>query len=453
VAFRGDGARLATGADDLTVRVWDAATGLELKRLEGNDGWVWAVAFAPAGDALASAGADGAVRLWGARPEAPPLALHGHQAGVRGVAFSPDGARLASVGQDGSLRFWDAHRDPRARALPGPGGHVPQAVAFRPGGELLVARPRGDTPGLEVWDAAAGVRRALKRLPDYLSAVRGRGHTAISADGRRVAGPGQARRSDFHVWDADTGATLATVASPLPVQAAAFSPDGRRLAALGFDAAAFQKQARPVGNRLLVWEWETGRTLLDVPLTSWPVHTLTFTPDGRRLVLSGGVLSPQPGANAGEVQLFDASTGERLWRATPENCAADVAVSPDGRWLATVCEWEDVVRVWDAATGAAVEVLKGSRRLAAVAFSPDGRRLAAAGLDPELQVWDVATWQEVLTLRAPVEARPEDRAFRPRVAFSPDGTRIAATTWDGGVAVWDAGPADGGRPPRVAPDE
>jgi WD40 repeat protein len=338
VAFRADGAELATGGDDHAVRVWDAATGRELKRLDGNDGVVWAVAYAPAGDALASAGADGSVRLWGARPEAPPLTLHGHQAGVRGVAFSPDGARLASVGQDGSLRFWDAHRDPRARALPGPGGVYPQAVAFRPDGALLVVRHDGDGRGVEAWDPAAGGRRARTPLADYLKANRGRGDTGVSPDGRRVAGPGQTRRTDYHVWDADTGAPLATIASPLPVQAAAFSPNGRRLAALAFDAAAFRAHQRPVANRLLVWEWESGRAVLDVPLTSWPVHTLTYTADGRRLALAGGVLSPVPGRSAGEVQLFDAATGEQLWRAAPEQCAADVAVSPDGRWLATVCE-------------------------------------------------------------------------------------------------------------------
>jgi hypothetical protein len=46
----------------------------------------------------------------------------------------------------------------------------------------------------------------------------------------------------------------------------------------------------------------------------------------------------------------------------------------------------------------------------------------------------------MLTLRLPVESRPNDEAFRPRVVFSPDGWRLAASAWTGAVTMWDAAP-------------
>src|SRR5690606_5471196 len=97
---------LATASADQTIKIWDAATGEELKILQGHTGPVLALAASPDNRFLASGAGDNTLRIWDAPQPEPLHVFEGHTQAVRAVAVSLDGQRYLTAGDDSLARIW-----------------------------------------------------------------------------------------------------------------------------------------------------------------------------------------------------------------------------------------------------------------------------------------------------------------------------------------------------------
>ncbi|HYT95016.1 MAG TPA: hypothetical protein VEL76_40240, partial [Gemmataceae bacterium] len=136
-----------------------------------------------------------------------------------------------------------------------------------------------------------------------------------------------------------------------------------------------------------------------------------------------------------------------------------VALSPDGKILATVGEHRDhehlalaclglacPIRLWDTATGKELGQLSGHSCLPrGLAFSPDGKILASlvawpipAGED-SVRLWDVVSRKPLHRLQGSQLPQPEESGcnYRYGLVFSPDGKLLAAVGRDGHLRLWD----------------
>jgi len=291
------------------------------------------------------------------------------------MAFSRDGSLLAIVPEraDQTGRRWialatGAGWPQQTLNVPAAGNSV-AALDLSPDGTHLAL---GLENGGAIYDVKSkNLHRPLASGGDIHSVV-------YSSDGRLLA-TGLHRK--VTLWNPTDGTRAGNLTGHTgQVSALAFHPH-----------ATFLASASNSGSLLLVWDHQTGKPVLSVPL---PVPTgIAFSPDGKLLacVLQDGTL--------------------RLWES--------------GTWRDS-----GSVKIYD-------------RKTRGISFSPDGKRVAVGCGDGTVRVWDIEKRQEVYALEmhsAPVTA----------VAWSSDGKRIASAA-NGLVRAGNAEPFPEGRPKSVAP--
>ncbi len=166
-----DGARVVTGSDDMSARLWSTSPTRLIAVLRGHTGWVRSAAFARGGAQLITGSVDGSARVWSAEDGRGLATLSGHGAPVTAVALSPDGARAVTATTTGTLRSWrlDASGEAQrlratdsaaARALSGHETAV-WALAFSPDGRWLLSGSRDGAVQLQRVDGAQGAPTRL----------------------------------------------------------------------------------------------------------------------------------------------------------------------------------------------------------------------------------------------------------------------------------------------------
>ena len=119
VAYSADGQRIISGSDDRTIRIWDAETGTAVgKPLEGHTGFILSIVYSPNDQNIISASEDRTIRIWDANTGAAigePLMAH---AGVvRSITCSPDGQHIVSGSLDTTLHVWELFPRPSIQPI------------------------------------------------------------------------------------------------------------------------------------------------------------------------------------------------------------------------------------------------------------------------------------------------------------------------------------------------
>lgn len=402
-AYSPDGRYVATGAGgsdrdapSTEIRVWDASTGEQVQVITGVQG-VAALAFSPDSRYILSGG--GLIpQMWDVASGRLVRAFPGHTGEIRGVAFSPDGKRIASGSLDYTARVWALQPVQGALVL---NGHTDEvwSAAFSSDAKYILTASADMTA--RIWDATTG--REVQRFVGHGARV---GSAVYSPDGKTVLTASVDNTA--RLWDVATGKEIRQFTGHTDqINRAYFSPDGKLMVSASHDMTA------------RVWDVATGKEIRRFVHTDIVLKAV-FSPDGKQILT---------GTGNGEVGLWDLATGNEVRRYTGHTGRVRGSFSPDGKRIVTAGD-DGISIVFDVETGQELQrfmVQDAGMRVAE--FSPDGSLVLTGGSDGVVRLWDVATGKEVRRLTG----HSDDVRG---VAFSPDGKSILTASLDKTVRVW-----------------
>jgi RNA polymerase sigma factor (sigma-70 family) len=429
--FTPDGAKLVTqGASGL--RVWDAATGKELRRFAPAGMTVHAADVSADGKLALTADADkqGALRLWDVGT-GRQIRQCGNARSSGPLRLAPDGKTVAAPGSSGEVELHDAATGKCRHTLMGNTDWNSPAM-FSADSKILVTSGADKT--VRLWDVATG--RELRRIdcPEAMSSV------VLSSDGKWLSSVGLHKENhaggiicflpdnQVRIWDAATGKELRQLVGP-----------AKPMTRAGFVALAFARDSKTLvtlvmDDVLRIWDAPMGKELRTFSGCSTNLGALALSLDGKSAAIANGGTA---------VRIIDLASGkDRVPLAGHAGGVYAAAIAPNGATIFTA-GGHDSICVWDAATGKEVRRLGGHGRWgSSLALSPDGRLLYSLDSGGKLLTWDTKTGR--MRQRPAGDHRASGISM---MALSADGKLLAAVRDKKSIVLIDA---ESGKPIRTA---
>ncbi len=405
-AFSTDGQYLLSGGDDGSIKLWEVATGREIRTLD-TGAIISDVAFSPDNKTALAGSGDGSLVLWevttGRLRHYPKV----HQTAVKRVAFSPHG--FFTVSGDGNLKVvvMDVATGKRVRSFNGTKAYLfnyaPSAVAFSNDCRLALLGSNNN----QLWNAETG--RKIYTLGTYTPMMRWGNpivDVAFSPDGRFFVSAGRV----MDLIETASGRTVRSFSDiPSGLRSVAFSPDGRHLAAA-------------TNQGLALWAVTSGRRLGTYAHQTGKIHRAVWSPDNR-FILTANL--------DGNLYLLDSATKRKVrdFKGRSEKVMA-TAGSTDGRFILTGTQTGALV-LWDLQKGIGARRFKSHmEEVLCLAITPDGRYALSGGADHLIKYWDIHEGKVMRTFAG-------HTAEVTSLSVSPDGRTAISGSRDHTNILWD----------------
>jgi WD40 repeat protein len=414
VAFSPDGKYILSGGRERTIKLWDAATGREIRsfsgytlllELESGD----PIIFSPDGRYILSTGdelgGEGTIILWDTAT-GDKIQVISTYFRVNSLAFSPDGKYFISNSHDlddenqpiGIIKLWDIATGQEIQAFSDYASAL-STITFTPDGKNILA-------GYTLFDIATS--QVVRTFPSY---------GPFSPDGRYIVSE-ISNSGCLGLYDVATGKEIRTFLGHTGiVDSVAFSPDGRQIVSGSLD------------KTIKLWDVATGKEIRTFFGHIDGVMSVAFSPDGRRIV---------SGSWDKTIKLWDVVTGREISNLLGyTEMATAVAFSPDDRHA--LCGYGDgTIKLWDITTGREIRTFSGHTDIVnTVLYSPDGKQIISGSYDNNIKLWDAVTGREIRTISV-------DRYFfnslfdLGTIILTPDGKYIISNERDKPLSrLWD----------------
>ncbi|MBI5761781.1 MAG: protein kinase, partial [Planctomycetales bacterium] len=382
-AFSADHSKIAVvSSPERQVQVFEVSTGKQLRQFPELTGLVDSLAWHPDSKLLAVSSNDTHIHLWNLQTGKEHAILRGHQHLAGGLCFSANGERLSSWSWDGTVRLWDSASGQELLRIPGIFGRLSQdghRLACREGTQIKLC----DVVGDEFHTLPTSDSVAASELYNHSSSISpdSRWLGITTSQGLRFVDLLHRRHVAF-LPISNVGGVL-------------FHPSGRELLV----GSNTQTSRWPV-------QFEDDVLKIGPPKNVVSLVCEQLALDKKWSILALGRKVPGP-------LVLDLNDPEKRPRSLTHVDAVHVAVSPDGRWVATGTHLGTGAKVWDAATGQLVRDLHKEYVNTQVVFSPDGSQLVTSTSEA-IVFWDTATWTETRRISGGTSA-----------AWSPNGALLA----------------------------